>query len=472
MQNLFQTEQNEALKAILEPIFNMWRLPVDSQKQYLMTARQGSREFLLELYVTSACNQKCSYCYLTQHGDELYPKEFRSEEQILKNLKLYLDYSIKQGFSYHRIDMFSGEIWHIPFGSKVLDVILEALDNGLKIKDLVIPTNFSFCEKQSTIENIEHYIKLFKDAGTRVCFSCSMDGLVIDALNRPFNNNREKTIRYYSNIFAFCKAHEVGFHPMIAAENIEYQKENYDSWIAMMKSYCEHPDNIQSYFARMMQLMVRNTGWTDDKIKGYLDWLNYVMEKDIEVFFKSDVDDFFKKLYSETEHWSNNYLPYKIMNGYFEYSCTLGSMLSVRLGDLAIVPCHRTSYDKFLLGKFVVENDQIVDIESNNVQMASAIYLTNAISKPHCNQCPIAEFCMKGCVGSQYETLNEPFCPIPDVCNLLKAQFLFLYLKHEKMGAFNKPELQGLYLEMHQAYRNLVMKENCQKWISYIQSII
>ena len=113
------------------------------------------------------------------------------------------------------------------------------------------------------------------------------------------------------------------------------------------------------------------------------------------------------------------------------------------------------------LNKKYLTNDEIVDIEANNIQMASAVFLTNAISKPHCNQCPISQYCMKGCIGSQYETLNEPFCPIPDVCDLLKANFLFLYLKHEKMGAFNNAEFMARNPDIHLIYKNLVVKENC-----------
>jgi len=45
----------------------------------------------------------------------------------------------------------------------------------------------------------------------------------------------------------------------------------------------------------------------------------------------------------------------------------MGRMICVRLGDLAICPCHRTSYDKYLLGKFEVKDNQIIGIKANNV---------------------------------------------------------------------------------------------------------
>lgn len=474
MENQFQMEQNEALKAILSSIYSIWSLPLNEQKKYIskMSGCSSNKDFMLELYITASCNQKCSYCYLTKNGEQLYPLDLRSEDTIIKNLEIYLDYSIKNGYNYYRVDLFSGEIWHLPFGKRVLETILKYIKKGLKIGSLVIPTNFSFCEKDSTIEIIEYYIKELENFDTKLCFSCSIDGLIVDKMNRPFNDDREKTSDFYSKIFTFCKMHEIGFHPMIAANNIEYQKENYDNWIKVMQFGLDDNTYLQSHFAEIMQLMVRNNDWSEEKIKKYLDWVNYVMEKDIELFFNSDIDLFFNKIYSDKETYSGYYLPYKIEHGYFDYACTLGSMLAIRLGDLSIVPCHRLSYDKFILGKFIVENDKIVDVEAKNIQMASAIFLTNGISKPYCDCCPINSYCMKGCIGSQYETLNEPFCPIPSVCELLKASFLFLYLKHEKLGAFNIPIVQDKLSDINTVYKNLVIKENCQKWINYIQTLI
>ena len=185
MQNQFQKEQDEVLKAILKPIYKMWETPVDKQRDFLDSIQPGVKEFILELYVTASCNQKCTYCYLTQHGDELYPKEIRSKETILKNLEIYLNFSLKNNYCYNRVDIFSGEIWHTPFGHEVLEKILAAVKAGLKINTIVIPTNFSFCEKKETMEIMEKYQRRFRDQGVKLHFSCSMDGLIIDKIKLP-----------------------------------------------------------------------------------------------------------------------------------------------------------------------------------------------------------------------------------------------------------------------------------------------
>ena len=50
-------------------------------------------------------------------------------------------------------------------------------------------------------------------------------------------------------------------------------------------------------------------------------------------------------------------MPHLLSRNAFYPGCTINRALIVRMGDLAIVPCHRTSYDQFLLGHFNVEND-------------------------------------------------------------------------------------------------------------------
>ena len=102
----------------------------------------------------------------------------------------------------------------------------------------------------------------------------------------------------------------------------------------------------------------------------------------------------------------------------------------IRLGDLAIVPCHRTSYDRFNYGKFIVENDKIIDIEGSNVSLASEILMGNMANHPKCDTCSIKKFCLKGCLGAQFEANNEILYPCESVCNLFKAKQKFLKYKY------------------------------------------
>lgn len=58
----YEQENNEILKYMLEDKFF-------SHFQEGSYEYQRDRGLYVELYVTSVCNQKCEYCYLSKHGD-------------------------------------------------------------------------------------------------------------------------------------------------------------------------------------------------------------------------------------------------------------------------------------------------------------------------------------------------------------------------------------------------------------------
>ena len=62
-------------------------------------------------------------------------------------------------------------------------------------------------------------------------------------------------------------------------------------------------------------------------------------------------------------------MPHLLSRNAFYPGCTINRALIVRMGDLAIVPCHRTSYDQFLLGHFNVENEKIIGVTAKNIQL-------------------------------------------------------------------------------------------------------
>lgn len=105
------------------------------------------------------------------------------------------------------------------------------------------------------------------------------------------------------------------------------------------------------------------------------------------------------------------------------------------MGDLAIVPCHRTSYDPLIYGNFIVENQKITGIYAKNVELANYIYSMNpSISMLKCSSCAYAPLCDKGCLGAQLERNHDLFLPCTSVCEMEKAKLKFLILKYDKMG--------------------------------------
>jgi radical SAM protein with 4Fe4S-binding SPASM domain len=96
--------------------------------------------------------------------------------------------------------------------------------------------------------------------------------------------------------------------------------------------------------------------------------------------------------------------------------------MQLRLGDLTTTLCHRNSYKELNLFKFVVENNEIVDIDALNVGMMIAMYSTERKNMPWCENCPINQFCVGQCLGAMFETNQDNFMPIPTVCLMEHAK--------------------------------------------------
>lgn len=474
----FQTEQNQVLQYMLDSVTDPWKLPVTEQEQLYGEIGIPADGVFLELFITPSCNQACSYCYLQQFGDKIYPKEIRDSKIIISNLHKLLNYYLENKYHLKRVDLFSGEIWGYPFGNEILEILLEYIKKGLDIKLMIIPSNCSFCRNKEMIKVINDYIERFDELDCRVCFSCSMDGLFVDPLNRPFLNDDKTAMKtYYQDMFSFIKQHEFGFHPMIAADNIELQKENYKAWIKIVdKVYPYYPQ--EDKFGAVMQLEVRNDNWTEEKILSYLDWLNFVIDTDLKEYFNNDKEKFMPAaIYSKNpgRFFANTYIPYSFGKSSTNANCTIGQMICVRLGDLAICPCHRTSYDKFLFGKYKVENDKIIGVEANNLILANVFYRTSLQVGPKCDTCILNKFCLRGCYGSNYESTGDIMYPGATVCDFYYAKFTFLILKYKAMGYFSPEKLEKdekLKHHIGSFITDFEQKEEYIKWKKLIQNKI
>lgn len=395
----YQEEKDILLTNMLNKFFTIYKQPLDKMD---FLAEQMS----LELYITPDCNQNCSYCYLCKHKEELYAKELRDPKKIVKNTEILLDYFIENKMNPYRFDLFSGEIWGTQLGYDVLETVYQAAKKGFHPKLIIIPSNFSFVLKDESLAIIDQYMEKFKEQDIRVCFSCSNDGWYIDKMTRPFNNENEYelkkgTLAYYERIFEFCKKWDLGFHPMISAHGIEHWCENFDWWTKELTNRGFHPLNS------IMYLEVRNDDWTQDKIIHYLKYLNHSIDYYLNEYFPTQApEDEVKFMFGKWVHHKllsdhqTNYTPLLLSKDNIHPGCTIHRSVVVRMGDLAIVPCHRTSYDEFVGGHFVVENDKIVGVQADNVQVMNQVWLNNMLGSPKCGGCPYTSYCMKGCFGS------------------------------------------------------------------------
>lgn len=390
----------------------------------------------LELYVTAACNQNCEYCYLVRH-EELYPRKAMQPETIKQNMRIFLDWCLAEGFSFHQVDLFSGEIWHGTFGWEILDILLSYIRRGLGVETVMIPTNGSFVLSERALIEMSNRIEDYQQAGCRLQLSGSIDGGLSDGITRKGNDaalTQEKNSEaFYDRFFSFWQRHGFLFHPMVSAENVKYWQENFTWW----EEYCD----AYGYdaFRDVMMLEVRNDGWTEENIEDYKKFLDFLIDEFLDKRCGGDVEKLTNHLFL-TDIFTpggSGYVNFGLTKADAFQGCTVSDMLTVRLGDLAIPPCHRTAYDELLYGRFQVEENKIVGIQEHNPQMASRILFQDSIlCSPGCDCCPYNHFCLRGCYGSQRETEKDPFMPIESVCRLFRGKIDFLIDKFDGMGVW------------------------------------
>lgn len=378
--------------------------------------RQGS----IELIISPKCNLACKYCYVKDFYHQTFSEEIFNTEKTLKNLQLILDWLTENDYVPQILDIFSGELLAQKIGYDVLDIIYEhykKLPKNKRVQIISIPTNFTFLCSQEYTSKIETLIKEFEDINIILSLSASFDGYYME-VNRPFVKDLDIPLnvlrdeKYYLKVAEFCKKYQFGFHPMIYAENIQYWKQNFDWFMKLIEAY-DLP------LSALYLLEVRNSNWNEESLKEYVKLLEHIF------YWAWDHCEHNKKKFLDFifENDENNPLGWNILSGDFitrgnGLSCNIQSNLTVRVADLKIFPCHRTMYEEFELGNFIVENNKIIDYKISHAELSMVIPMMKSNIAPGCADCPISELCIGGCLGAQYENTKDLFTPIPTVCNL------------------------------------------------------
>lgn len=433
----------------------------------------GPHSINLEFFVTPECNKDCTYCYLQKHKYELYSKECIDEDKIISNMVTMLDYlGEKTNYTIYRLDFFSGEIWHTDFGLRVLKTLTSYLEtHKLHIQQIMIPTNGTFIKYDKMKKEIEKIIKRLDSVHTYFMFSFSVDGQVVEDEVRPFKDGTALTNDYYKNLLDFAEKYNYCFHPMVAAQSIEKWCDNFRWW----ESVCIERD--WNFFDRVMMLEVRDANsWSDEKIEKYLDFLTLCWKKlklsyTSEGLFIKDLTGYIND--DESIMRNMTYYPIDIRKSYM-ISCSATQMFAIRLGDLAIIPCHRLSYPNFIYGQYKLENDKIIGVTGHNIQNAIGHYLVGQQGYIGCDRCPIKTICLKGCHGAQFEYHKEHLTPIPSVCRLQKVKVLFTIVKIlELRDVVSESEVQQ-ELNKLEVMKDCLYKEDKEfvnKWMQKIQAL-
>lgn len=427
----YQKEQDALLQTILDyRFFNPWK----DLTSYYNSGRSLRLDTNLELYITSSCNQKCEYCYLQKYP-EIYPPEFNKPELILHNLEILLDYLTINGYAIQQLSLFSGDIWNTEFGWKILETIKLYLDKGFKIAEIMIPSNCSFVMDDEATQKIQQYINAFREKNIPLNFSISIDGKIIDNIGRPRNDpNNIYTDEFYERVGAFAATNRFLFHPMVSSSNVKYWIKNYYWWEEFLEYYGYTEDAL-------MLLEVRNADWTDENIEDYKRFLNFLLNRFLFYICDKDTRKFISFMTRECkeQQYRYNYMPWMLNSADTFKGCTVSNYLTVRLGDLAICPCHRTAYKQYLYGYFNVENDKITGIRAVNPELAVHILMSNTLyTTPLCDKCPIKEYCLKGCFGAQIEYGQDILFPLSNICKFFKHKIMTILKFYRENGIIDE----------------------------------
>lgn len=396
-------------------------------------------EPMVEFIISSYCNQACEYCYLYKHGTELYPSNIQNFNEIVRNFEILLDWLDEKEFTFNDYDFFSGEYFKLPIWEDLFQIIYDRevikYKKDPRQKNITIPTNGSFLLDEEQTKKLENWMQKLGEIGVDIQVSFSVEGPEeIERMERPLKNSQVKTdTNFYERFFKFRRDHHLPSHPMVTRNFVKNYKTNYDWWIdtTIENNIIQKNQFGKDIYAIPMFLEVRDPEqWDEESLPNYKKFLKYVAEKDLKTIHNNNLDEFARHFFEQslTRPEGDYYRvqPYIIDFPYVmnKMPCSIQGGAVFRLGDLAYVPCHRTCYPHFVYGHLIKENDKIVGMEADKATLAIKIKNLNPNRQTlKCADCPIRGFCLKGCLGSQYEHTNELFCAQPNVCDMYYTKY-------------------------------------------------
>lgn len=428
-----------------------------------------SKDKRIELFLKASCGSNCSYCYLHRFRTKLYPMDLEQDELILSNLSAFLDLYIENKLD-NNFELFSGRIFDTQFGIDVLELIYNKFKNSnFKPREIVCPDDMQFLLYPEQVEKIEYWLDKLNSIGIILHFSASVDGRIID-----YHRFGDKVDYFYKTLKEFCDKHRICYHPMVSKHAIHQWIENFDWWW----------DYLDGDIIPLMLLEVRNGDWDKESYVHYLKLLNHIFDKLWGQFstIKSpetaqrEKELFIRKLTGDVKNdWIDldifsfrKMIELKPISSSERFCCAIQSVLHLRMADLAVVPCHRTGYSSYVVGKFVKnENNEICGIESNNVPIELFILNSTLENIPKCHNCPIKHTCMGPCLGANFEETSELFYTPDSVCKLFKLNNMFIVKKLQDCGfldfilkrAYEKTVSTGIRQIIEESQRMLDNKE-------------
>ena len=386
----------------------------------------------LEIILLGSCTANCEYCYWKQYTKDLYPWAVYDENKIIENFRLILQWYKANDFKCE-IEIFSGQWLDKPFCQGIFDVIYEEFKDYYYKPDFVCPDNMQFLKSPEAVQRFQNNKARLDSVGIPFTISCSIDGLECEYGRTP--NDDE----FYNFLIDFSKQYHMALHPMISSHNAK-------DWIKNHKWFVENFTEEQ--INGMTMLEVRDGTWDDDSIEDLIRFCDYLSDWQFERlnYDKRKMLQFILKYYptkcSEEDNALSSYNPLTfnfmgIPTGVESPSCTFTKLLMIRALDLALVPCHRQSYDELIYGKFQVDDNKITGLNPHNLAYMIASTHLKRGCLPKCENCYLSEICTGFCFGASYEDFKNPYVPQQQVCRMYKAKFHFLIYKYYSLGIFD-----------------------------------
>lgn len=452
-----QEEQKDLLNHFLEVhCFNAWRIKPSIRD----TMKEKPYVNSIEMMVSPVCNTACSYCYMKNYSKKLYSCGYE-KDILLKNCEKTMKWLVKNDFYPESIEIFSGEFFNLPYWKDYLNIILDNLKKmpeGYNI-DVIIPTNATFIFSKEKTQEIQKIINQWEEEGYGLWLSISVDGKYLDNDTRPLKNGKKYDDNFYDRLFKFCAKNNLGFHPMIGAKGIDKWEDNFDWYVENIQKYFNLPK--KEALRRIYLLEVRNPDWKTEELKKLQKFLNHIIDVILEGEEHSSPEEKFK--YIKT--YSLNILSSLHCTVGRGLGCSFQQCFDLRMGDLALVQCHRTAYRELLGGycKFSDEGD--LTLEPLNV---NSYILSNSFDFKHaakCQDCPINMFCAGPCIGCNYEVNKDLYTMVPTVCDLEYVKYSTLVERMEKEGILNIIIRDLEYAEYGDIARRKIQLENFKEYL-------
>lgn len=409
--------------------------------------RKGKKQ--LEIFLTSACNANCKYCYLKKHQHELYPSNI-TNEIIISNLKKTLKWYVSNKFRC-KIDIFSGNWITTPLGPQVFEVLYDTFKNvkpSFRPSVISFPDNMQFLKNEKATLMVEENITRFAELGIKIWISASIDGYFCD-IDRTENDDE-----FYAKLIYFLNKYKYLPHPMISSTNVKQQISNYQWW----------RNNFNTDIVKdLMTLEVRDNSWTEENIADLVQYCDFLVDYKFKNDFNNDKMELLKyvlNLYPRLKE-KEQCPPYNMIGlnifANFAQNDSIGCSnnnrcLHIRMGDLKVGLCHRLFYPEFILGQYESNEDSITEFTPENVALLIGYKELRTGCMPYCEKCLYFGVCPKQCYGASYEDLGNPMVPDLEVCKMYQSKISFLVYKYYTMDLFNKNNMKYLkeILQQHE----------------------